>query len=256
MTVVCGQKDRASREELVRAIREELARGGDDAEIAVRAGTTAMAVRVVRKGLGRCGSAASGPQAWQPQALRTEAPAAGVPGARGPAAGCPWTGRFAVVDGSNVAGWGRPRGQPRLAQPLAAVRYLQANGVRCICLFDANFRWALKRRLPHDADVLDRLLQDEPEVFKQSPAGAGPDGKPIKADVFILREAAAEPDGLVITNDLYRAETGADSDAFGWVAREPARFIRGICGAKGDLLLGASGEVRIPVAGDPASYLS
>ena len=255
MNVAGVWKDRARLAELTRAIREELARGGDDGEIAARTGTTAMAVRIVRKGLGRGGTAVAG--TWQPRALRTEPPAAAVPEApaSAPTAGCPWTGRFAVVDGANVAGWGRSRGQPRLAQPLAVVRYLQANGARCVCLFDANFRWALKRRLPNDADVLERLLREEPGVFKQSPAGAGPDGKPLKADSFVLREAASEPDGMVVSNDLYRAEADAAPDAFGWVRREPDRFIRGMAATTGDLLLGASGEVRIPVADDPATYI-
>lgn len=243
----------------ITAIREALAHGGEDGEIAVRLGTTAMAVRVLRKGLGGQKTTASAPSEGAPvtTAPAVQVAADGVP-ATGPqlvSAVCPWRGRYVAIDGANVAGWGQKKGEPRLAQVLAVCRYFSENGVRFSCWFDATFRWAVKRFSERDAAVLDRILKEEPQVFKQSPAGGGVGGDVIKADVFVLRDVAGVPDGLVLSGDLFRHEAETDPEAFGWVKREPWRFIRGVVAGNGDVLLGTNGEVRIPVADNPETYI-
>lgn len=233
---------------MMESIREALLRGEEEESVAGRLGTTLQAVRVIRKGLGNAVPAADVRPSW------TTATSAGT---RPAAAGqCPWSGRFAVVDGANVAGWGGQRkGEPRLAQVLAICRYFSENGVRFACRFDANFRWCLKRHSERDADVLDQVFRNEPQLFRQSPAGQGPTGETIKADPFVLRDAESETDGLIVSNDLYRREAAANPEAFGWVLREPWRFIRGDIAPNGDVVLGAGGEVRIPVREDPEFYI-
>ena len=255
------------------AIREGIERGEEWDAIAARVGTTVAAVRVVGKGMGRTrptpmalAKMAGGPVpsavdvAFGQAAVQTVDPMAGqpiVPPAVVPSlvGAFPWTGRYAAIDGANVAGWGQKKGEPRLTQVLAVCRYFSGNRVRFSCWFDATFRWAVKRFSERDAEILERILQEEPQIFKQSPAGGVEGGDAIKADVFVLRDVAGVPDGMVVSNDLYRREAEMDPESFGWVKREPERFIRGGIAGNGDVLLGNNGEVRIPVADDPASYI-
>lgn len=246
------------------AILDALASGGDDREIAAQLGTTAQAVRVIRKGVERVrrmGSAslpAAEPTAVEDATTDVSATGMSTDGLSAVPSGAgevPWGGRYVAIDGANVAGWGRRKGEPRLAQVLALCRWLSDHGVRFTCWFDAGFRWAVKGFSESDSAVLERVLKAEPGVFKQSPAGGGADGETIKADPFVLRDAAGVPGGLVVSNDLYRTEAEKDSEAFGWTQREPDRFIRGAVAGNGDLLLGANGEVRIPVADDASRYI-
>lgn len=255
------------------AIREGIERGEEWDTIAARVGTTVTAVRVVGRGMGRArptpvavAETAGGPvpravDAASDQAtvqpVDSAASQPSVPTAVCPAVGgaLPWTGRYVAIDGTNVAGWGQRKGEPRLAQVLAVCRYFSGTGVRFACWFDSNFRWVVKRFSERDAAVLERILKEEPGVFKQSPAGSGAGGEAIKADPFVLRDAAGEPDGMVLSDDLFRREAEADPAAFGWAQREPERLIKGAVAGNGDVLLGANGEVRIPVADDPSEYI-
>lgn len=237
------------------AIRSALLRGEPDEVIASRLGTTLQAVRVVRKGLGM----------MQPVAAVNRSGLGCRPGSVGRlptmrvpvmTVKCPWRGRFASTDGTNVSGWGQRRGEPRIAQSLALCRWFSDNGVRFVCWFDANFRWCLRRFNPHHADVLEQVLQREPNLFKMPPAGVKADGEARKADTFVIQDASSVPNGLVVSNDLYRAEVAANPQAFGWLTRHPERRITGQVAANGDLLLGDDGLIRIPVNNDPMFYIS
>ena len=170
-------------------------------------------------------------------------------------AACPWRGRFASIDGANVSGWGQRRSEPRLVQALALCRWLSDNGVRFTCWFDANFRWCLRKFNPHHSDVLEQVLQHEPSLFKMPPAGVKANGETRKADPFVLQDASFVPDGLIVSNDLYRAEIEANPQAFGWLARHPERRITGQIAANGDILLGDDGRIRIHVNNNPMFYI-
>lgn len=202
-------------------------------QVAEQAGTTVLAVQVVARGLG-----VGRPGAMPPSTAVT--PAEAVQGEWS------WEGRLVIVDGANVAGWGRPRGAPRLAQLLALVRWLQDHGARVTCWLDASFRWALKAHSAEDASVLERLLQEEADVFRQAPAGGG-------ADLYVLSDAMGDPECLIVSGDRYQREVDEHPVEFGWVAEEPWRFVRGSVASNGDLLL--NGTERVPVCGDCEAYL-
>ena len=165
----------------------------------------------------------------------------------------PWPGHHVSMDGTNVAGWSRRLGEPRLVQPLAIARYFGTQRVRFSCWFDSNFRHCLWKYNPKDAAVFDTIVRMEPAIFKQAPAGVDANGKSIKADPFVLRDA--EPDGLVLAGDLYRREARENPTLFGWTQNNPQRRITGQIASNGDILLGPCGEVRIPVVDDAEYYL-
>ena len=237
-------------------IRSALMRGESDEQIAVNLGTTLQAVRVVRKGLGltQTMGMADRPQTFARQNLARRLSASTL--RRAPAIpACPWRGRFASVDGANVAGWGQRRGEPRLAQTLALCRWFSDNEVRFVCWFDSSFRWAVRQFNPSHANVLEQILQREPGLFKMSPAGVTANGVPRKADPFVLQDASSMPDGLVVSNDLYRKEVESNPQGFGWLTQHPERRITGQIAANGDILLGDDGLIRIPVNNDPMVHI-
>ena len=238
------------------AIRSALMRGVADEQIAANLGTTLQAVRVVRKGLGLTqmrGMVARPPTVVR-QDLARRSPPQAMCREQG-ASACPWRGRFASVDGANVAGWGQRRGEPRLAQTLALCRWFSDNGVRFVCWFDSNFRWSVRHFNPSHADVLEQILQREPGLFKVSPAGVTANGVPRKADPFVLQDASSMPGGLVVSDDLSRKEIESSPQGFGWLSRHPERRITGQTAANGDILLGDNGLIRIPVNNDPMFYI-
>ena len=238
------------------AIRSALMRGETDEQIAVSLGTTLQAVRVVRKGLGLAQTMGTinRPQTFVRQDLARRSSASTVRRAQAIHA-CPLHGRFASVDGANVAGWGQRRGEPRLAQTLALCRWFSDNGVRFVCWFDSNFRWAVRQFNPCHADVLEQILQREPGLFKMSPAGVTANGVPRKADPFVLQDALSIPGGLVVSNDLYRKEVESNPQGFGWLTQHPECRVTGQIAANDDILLGDDGHIRIPVNNDPRFYI-
>jgi len=243
-------------EQRAAAIRAALMRGETDEAIAVRLGTTVQAVRVIRKGLG---TAQVRPTAIRPRMI-VHPNIGGRPSMtafrRTPMmSACPWRGRFASIDGANVSGWGQRRGEPRLTQTLALCRWFSDNGVRFVCWFDSNFRWAVRQFNPRHADVLEQILQREPGLFKVSPAGVTANGVPRKADPFVLQDASSMSGGLVVSDDLYRKEIESNPQGFGWLTRHPERRITGQIAANGDILLGDNGLIRIPVNYDPMFYI-
>lgn len=223
-------------------IRQALAEGETHESVALRLNTSLRAVEVVAKGMK--GGCVRRPLATSPGPKRYPV-----------SHNCPWHGRFVSLDGANVAGWSRRRGEPRLAQTLAVCRWLSTNGVRFSCWFDSNFRWCLRKYAPRDAAVLDAILREEPNLFKQAPAGRNAAGESIKADGFVIRDAGSYPDGLILTGDLYRREAREAPAVFGWTQTHPERRITGQIAANGDVLLGDNGEIRIPVNDDSESYI-
>lgn len=238
------------------AIRAALEGGEDDETIADRLCTTIQAVRVIRKGL----------EQGQPAGLGTRSRTFGRQGVvNRPAVSavrrlmeslpCPWRGRFVSMDGTNVSGWSRRYGEPRLVQVLAVCRYFSQKGVCFRCWFDASFRPCLRKWSPRDADALEIIMGEEPELFKFAPAGPDSFGNQIKADPYIIRDAESVPGGLILSNDLYRHEAQENPHLFGWTQQHPERRITGQIAANGDVLLGDGGLIRIPVRNDPMFYL-
>ncbi len=243
-------------EQRAAAIRAALMRGEDDETIAARLSTTVQAVRVIRKGL----------EQGQPAGLGTRPLTFGyqgvinrptVPTVRRliESLPCPWRGRFVSMDGTNVSGWSRRYGEPRLVQVLAVCRYFSQHGVRFRCWFDASFRPCLRKWSPRDADVLEIIMREEPELFKFAPAGTDSFGNQIKADPYVIRDAESVPGGLILSNDLYRHEAQKNPRMFGWTQQHPERRIKGQIAANGDLLLGDDGLIRIPVIDNPEYYI-
>ena len=216
--------------------------------IARRLNTSLRAVEVVAKGMK--GGAVRGPLRISPVPRR-------MPTAQRPlrAAYCPWRGHFVSMDGTNVSGWSRRRGEPRLAQTLAICRWFSTNGIRFSCWFDSNFRRCLMKYAPKDAAVLEAILREEPNLFKQAPAGRNSMGEPIKADPYVIRDADSFPGGLILTGDLFRREAKEAPAVFGWTQTHPERRITGQIAANGDVLLGDNGEIRIPVNDDSEFYI-
>ena len=238
------------------AIRAALEGCEDDETIAARLCTTVQAVRVIRKGLGMTQVRSAAIRPWMIGRPNIGSrPSITASRCMPMMSACPWRGGFASTDGANVAGWGQRRGEPRLAQTLALCRWHSNNDVRFICLFDANFPWSLRRFNASHADILEQVLQHEPDLFKLAPAGVKADGKPRKADPYVLQNAAAVPNGLIVSNDLYRAEIEANPQKFGWLLHHPERRITGMIDANGDILLGDDGQIRIPVVNDPGYYI-
>lgn len=234
---------------LAQKIRAALLRGESDAAIARRLNTTMQAVAIVRKGLGVRVASPLLRGGLSSQGLR---PMAGQEGARD---------EFFLLDGSNVSGWGRRFGEPRLAQTLAVCRWAQRQragraGAAFCCWFDASFRHAVARYSAADARVLDEVLRREPELFKQAPAGTDAYGKRIRADNYVLREAEMRAGAVIISSDLYRREAREDAVHDAWLKGHPGRRLPGQVASNGDILLGARGEIHIPVVDSAEYYLS
>lgn len=254
------------------AIRAALLLGEPVDTIVARLGTTPQAVENIRRGMGRAALRPSRVVSHPSVPYRCTAYPANSPYATRyrmetvrqehmPASEdcCPWRGRFVSIDGTNVAGWSRRRGEPRLVQTLAICRWFDRHHVKYVCWFDANFRHCVEQWSRHngvgDAEALGRILAEQPDLFKQAPAGVAESGRPIKADPFILRDASSVPNGLILSCDLYRLEAQTNPELFGWTQRHPDRRITGGIAANGDVFLGANAEVRIPVVDDVQSYI-
>ena len=87
------------------------------------------------------------------------------------------------------------------------------------------------------------------------PAGVNANGVRRKADPLVLHNASSVHGGLIVSNDLYRAEIRANPQEFGWLLHHPERRVTGMIDANGDLLLGDDGLIRIPVVDDPGYYI-
>ena len=172
--------------------------------------------------------------------------------------------RFHVLDATNIAGWSRARGSPRLAQVLALCRWAQrirpsdmaGRRPAFVAWFDASLLGSLSRSSPRDAAVLQEVLRREPNCFKLAPSGFDGRREPIRADDFCLRELTIDPHAVLVSSDRYRAEAARNPELYGWVLEHPERLLPGQVASNGDLLLGAHGEIHIPVVDDAGYYLT
>ena len=125
--------------------------------------------------------------------------------------GRPATGRFVVVDGSNVMHW---RGNGPEIQPLLdVIAELGRRGTTPGVVFDANAGYRLEGRYRHDHAMAQRLGLPEAQVM------VVPKGE--VADAWILA-AARDLGAKVVTNDRYRDWAEAHPEV-----AEPGQLIRG-----------------------------
>lgn len=124
-------------------------------------------------------------------------------------------GQYIAMDGTNVCGWSTRRGCPKLNQLLAICRYCRMGGVDYTAWFDPSFKYCLGKFDPAAGRTLQALLNTRLDRFKEVPAGQLK-GQPIKADTFVLNDAAAH-NGWYLANDLYRAEANDNPGRYGWV---------------------------------------
>ena len=243
-------------------IRCALMCGENPESIALRLGTSLQAVNVVAKGLRannrqcpvRPNVAPVSPVNGGGGFSRYhKSPATANSYRRTRAITCPLKGKFVSIDGTNVSGWSRRKGEPRLTQTLAVCRYFAENDVRFTCWFDANFRHCLAKYSQRDAVVLDRILREEPAIFKIAPAGVDQYGEKIKADKYVLRDAESVNGGMVMAGDLYRKEVKENAE-FAWVRCQPERRITGQISANGDVFID-NFNITIPVSGEAEDYI-
>lgn len=134
-------------------------------------------------------------------------------------------GQYIAMDGTNVCGWSTRRGCPKLNQLLAICRYCRMGGVDYTAWFDPSFKYCLEKFDPAAGRTLQALLNTRPDRFKEVPAGLL-NGQPIKADTFVLNDAAAH-NGWYLANDLYRAEANDNPARYGWVKDASDKRIAG-----------------------------
>jgi len=75
--------------------------------------------------------------------------------------------------------------------------------------FDATAPHILKKNAPQEAALYEKLLKDDPDHFCQVPAGT-------RADDFLLLQADANKNALILTQDLFRDHV----DKYPWLKTE------------------------------------
>ena len=108
----------------------------------------------------------------------------------------PRTGRMFLLDGSNIMYWNHRNGVS-LNCIHAITDYLKSQGEDFMVFFDATTPHVLKKKQPAEQAAYESWLQTDPEHFTQVPAGTC-------ADVFLLEEAEANPESIIMTQDLFR----------------------------------------------------
>ena len=111
-----------------------------------------------------------------------------------------WTGRMFLLDGTNILYWNQRNGVS-IDCVRAITEYLKSQGEDFLVIFDATTPHILKKKNSAEHAEYESWLQNDPEHFNQVPAG-------ICADVFLLEEAKANPEAIILTQDLYRDHKG------------------------------------------------
>ena len=114
-----------------------------------------------------------------------------------------------LLDGSNILHWGASRTGISLKHLLVITDHLKKANQAFQVFFDATAPHVLKKNAPQEADVYEKLLKDDPEHFCQVPAGT-------RADDFLLLQADANKDALILTQDLFRDHV----DKYPWLKTE------------------------------------
>ena len=102
-----------------------------------------------------------------------------------------------LLDGSNILHWDEYRSGISLKHLLAITDHLKTAGQPFQVFFDATAPHLLKKHAPQVVEIYENLLKDDPNHFCQVPAGT-------RADDFLLLQADANKDALILTQDLFR----------------------------------------------------
>ena len=102
-----------------------------------------------------------------------------------------------LLDGSNILHWDEYRSGITLKHLLAITEHLKKTEQAFQVFFDATAPHILKKQAPQEAEIYEHLLKDDPAHFRQVPAGT-------RADDFLLLQADANKDALILTQDLFR----------------------------------------------------
>lgn len=121
-----------------------------------------------------------------------------------------------LLDGSNILHWDEYRTGITLKHLLAITEHLKKENTAFQVFFDATAPHILKKNSPQEANQYEKLLKDDPEHFCQVPAGT-------RADDFLLLQADANKNALVLTQDLFRDHV----DKYPWLKTEK-RIIPGM----------------------------
>ena len=102
-----------------------------------------------------------------------------------------------LLDGSNILHWDEYRTGITLKHLLAITDHLKKTGQVFQVFFDATAPHILKKKAPQEVETYENLLKNDPAHFCQVPAGT-------RADDFLLIQADANKEALILTQDLFR----------------------------------------------------
>lgn len=114
-----------------------------------------------------------------------------------------------LLDGSNILHWGASRSGISLKHLLAITGHLKKENQAFQVFFDASAPHILKKHAPQEVEIYENLVKDDPAHFCQVPAGT-------RADDFLLLQADANKDALILTQDLFRDHV----DKYPWLKSE------------------------------------
>ena len=140
-----------------------------------------------------------------------------------------------LLDGSNILHWDEYRTGISLKNLLAITDHLKKEGQPFQVFFDASAPHILKKKAPQEAKLYEQLLKDDPAHFRQVPAGT-------RADDFLLLQADANKDALILTQDLFRDHT----NKYPWLKKE-RRVIPGM--VMNNVIFFPEISLQIPVSG-------
>lgn len=106
-------------------------------------------------------------------------------------------GKKYLIDGTNTLFWDEYRKGVTLSHVLAIAKHLQKENILYTVYFDAATPHILKKHSAEEAAKYDELLRNDPEHFRQVPAGT-------RADDILLMEADGKNDTIILTQDRFR----------------------------------------------------
>ena len=114
-----------------------------------------------------------------------------------------------LLDGSNILHWDEYRSGITLKHLLDITNHLKKENQAFQVFFDATAPHILRKNAPQEVALYEKLLKDDPDHFCQVPAGT-------RADDFLLLQADANKNALILTQDLFRDHV----DKYPWLKTE------------------------------------